>query len=270
MVNDPANKRLNKERRKQRTVLYTWSLGVKKNSGVIRNEGHLEKHSNSLRNNDNRRENTDRLYTDNNGEHRISQRVTEGSFGRNFRFKEGILAIVDGSKGLRKAIEETFGEFALVQRCQWHKRENVVSYLKEEEKDVIRGKLQRAYGEPCYEEAKSRLYEIADELKIINRSAARSLQEGLEATLTMHRLGLVEEFGRSFTTTNLIENLNSQLRKYIGRVKYWMNTDMKSRWIAGSLLEIEKRMRRVNNYQKLSLLRAAIKSELKLKQQKVA
>jgi transposase-like protein len=190
--------------------------------------------------------------------------------GRNFRFKEGILAIVDGSKGLRKAIEETFGEFALVQRCQWHKRENVVSYLKEEEKDVIRGKLHRAYGEPSYEEAKSRLYEIADELKIINRSAARSLQEGLEETLTMHRLGLVEQLGRSFRTTNLIENLNSQLKKYIGRVKYWMNSDMRSRWMAISLLQIEKRMRRVNNYQRLSLLRAALKTELKLKQQKVA
>ena len=189
---------------------------------------------------------------------------------RNFHFKEGILVIIDGSKGIRKAIEETFGKLARVQRCQWHKRENVISYLPEKEQDIYRGKLQRAYSEPEYETAKRRLYEIRNELVKINRSAAKSLEEGLEETLTMHKLGLVEELGRSFTTTNLIENLNSQLMKYLRRIKRWTNAEMKSRWVAVALVEIEGKMRRVNNYEKLHLLRAALKSELKLKQQKAA
>jgi transposase-like protein len=189
---------------------------------------------------------------------------------RNFRFEEGILTITDGSKGLKKAVKETFGKLSLHQRCQWHKRENVVSYLREEEKTAYRGKLQRAYDEPDYEEAKRKLFEIRDELKKINRSAANSLEEGLEETLTMHRLGLVEILGRSFTTTNLIENLNSQLVKYIRKVKRWVNSEMKSRWVAVALLEIENKMRRINNYNKLHLLRTAIKSELDIKQQKVA
>jgi transposase-like protein len=190
--------------------------------------------------------------------------------GRNFRFREGILTVIDGSKGLRKAIEEIFGEFNLTQRCQWHKREDVVSYLREEEKDIFRGKLQRAYSEPDYETARSRLMEIRDELKTINLSAVRSLEEGLEETLTIHRLGLVRQLGRSFTTTNLIENLNSRLASYLRRIKRWINPQMKSRWIATALIEIENRMRRVNNYKKLHLLRTALKTELKLKQQKVA
>jgi putative transposase len=189
---------------------------------------------------------------------------------RNFRFEEGLLTITDGSKGLKKAVEETFGGFTIIQRCQWHKRENVVSYLREEEKDIYRGKLQRAYNEPDYEKAKSRLLEVRNELKEINRSAANSLDEGLEETLTMHRLGLVEALGRSFTTTNLIENLNSQLSRYIKKVKHWMNSEMKSRWVAVALFEIERKMRRVNNYDKLNLLRTAIKTELKINQQKVA
>jgi transposase-like protein len=189
---------------------------------------------------------------------------------RNFRFNQGILTIIDGSKGLRKAIKETFGELALIQRCQWHKRENVVSYLREEEKDKYRGKLQRAYSEPEYETAKKRVYEIIDELRPINRTAANSLEEGLEETLTMHRLGLIEDLGKSFTTTNLIENLNSQLGKYVRKVKLWRNSNMKARWIAVALLEIENRMRRVNNYEKLKLLRLAIKSELKLDKEEVA
>lgn len=189
---------------------------------------------------------------------------------RNFKYTQGILTLIDGSKGLRKAIDETFGKYALVQRCQWHKRENVISYLSQEHQDQYRGKLQRAYSEPDYATAKSKLKEIEMELMKINRSAAKSLEEGLEETLTLHRLGLVEQLGRSFTTTNLIENLNSQLKKYIGRVKNWMNSDMRSRWMATALLQIERRMRKVNNHKKLDLLRTALKTELKIKQQKAA
>jgi transposase-like protein len=189
---------------------------------------------------------------------------------RNFRFKEGILALVDGSKGLNKAINEVFGKYALVQRCQWHKRENVVSYLEEKHQDIFRGKLQRAYIEPDYQTAKRRLLEVKNELEKINRSAARSLEEGLEETLQMHKLKLIEQLGTSFTTTNLIENLNSQLNKYLGRIKRWVNPDMKSRWLAIALIEIERKMKRVNNYKKLYLLREAIQSELKLKQRKAA
>jgi len=189
---------------------------------------------------------------------------------RNFHFEEGLLTIIDGSKGLRKAVEETFGKLSLIQRCQWHKRENVVSYLREEEKDIYRGKLQRAYDEPDYETAKRRLLEVREELKRINRTAANSLEEGLEETLTIHRIGLVEILGRGFTTTNLIENLNSQLAKYIRKVKRWINSDMRARWVAVSLIEIEKKMRRVNRYEKLHLLRTALKTELKIEHQKVA
>jgi len=189
---------------------------------------------------------------------------------RNFRFREGILTLVDGSKGLNKAINEIFGKYALVQRCQWHKRENVVSYLEEKHQDIFRGKLQRAYIEPDYQTAKRRLLEVKNELEKINRSAARSLEEGLEETLQMHKLKLIEQLGTSFTTTNLIENLNSQLNKYLGRIKRWVNPDMKSRWLAIALIEIERKMKRVNNYKKLYLLKEAIQSELKLKQRKAA
>ena len=189
---------------------------------------------------------------------------------RNFHFEEGLLTIIDGSKGLRKAVEETFGNLSLIQRCQWHKRENVVSYLPEEKRDIYRGKLQRAYNEPDYETSKRRLFEVRDELKRINRTAANSLDEGLEETLTIHRLGLVEILGRGFTTTNLIENLNSQLAKYIRKVKRWINSDMRARWVAVALIEIEKRMRRVNRFEKLHLLRTALRAVLKLEQQKVA
>ncbi len=189
---------------------------------------------------------------------------------RGFKFTEGILTITDGSKGLIKAVKETFSGFAIEQRCTWHKRENVVCYLKDEEKDIYRGKLQRSYSEPDYETARMKLLQIRDELRKINYSAANSLEEGLEETLTLHRLGLVEELGKSLSTTNTIENLNSQLGKYLHRIKYWVTPEMRARWVATALVQIEKRMRKINNYKKLNLLRIAIKSELKLNQTKVA
>src|ERR1035437_1387468 len=188
---------------------------------------------------------------------------------RGFRFNEGLLTIVDGVRGLSKAIRETFGEFALIQRCQWHKREDVIGYLNEADKEKYRNKIQKAYNEPVYEIAKSEIYKIVSELNKINCSAASSLQEGLEETLTIHRLGLFTELGRSFPTTSIIENLNSHLEKYLGRIKYWINSNMRHRWVAGALLEIERKMRRINNYDKLHLLRNVLKTELKLEQIRV-
>jgi putative transposase len=63
------------------------------------------------------------------------------------------------------------------------------------------------------------LKDLSRDLEKINISAARSLEEGLEDILTLHRLGLNLDFSRSFATTNCIENLNSQIRKYLNKVK---------------------------------------------------
>jgi len=189
---------------------------------------------------------------------------------RNFRFKEGLLCCLDGSKGLNKAVRETFGKYCIIQRCQWHKRENVVSYLNEKDALIFRARLQSAYNEPTYEEAKTKLIEIMNDLHRVNRSAANSLKEGLEETLTLHRLGLSIQLGKSLSTTNCIENVNSRLAAYLRKIKCWKSPDMLARWIAMGLIETESRMRKINSYQKLYLLRDALKTELKLKQTRVA
>jgi transposase-like protein len=178
--------------------------------------------------------------------------------GRGLRFVEGLLCVIDGAKGLFKAVREVFGAYAQVQRCQWHKRENVVSYLPKKDQASYRRRLQQAYQKPDYGEAKAALMEIHAELETLNRSAARSLLEGLEETLTLHRLGLFEKLGKSLKTTNCIENLNSQLVKYIGRVKRWMDSDQRQRWVAMGLLEVEQKMRRIDHAEHLPLLRAAL------------
>jgi Transposase, Mutator family. len=59
------------------------------------------------------------------------------------QYHEGLLFVIDGSKGLKKAIEEQFGEKAIIQRCTWHKRENVLSYLAENLHDEIKKSITR-------------------------------------------------------------------------------------------------------------------------------
>jgi hypothetical protein len=86
--------------------------------------------------------------------------------------EEGILCIIDGSKGLRKVIDEVFGERAEVQRCQWHKRKNVVGYLSKADQTTWRSRLQRAYQETTYEAVKQRLRGLHADLQQISQSGA--------------------------------------------------------------------------------------------------
>jgi len=181
---------------------------------------------------------------------------------RGLRYESGLLFVIDGSTGLYKAIKETFDKYAVIQRCQWHKRENVMSYLSENNKEIYKKKLNKAYNSDSYEEAKNSLKEIHNELIRINKNAAGSLLEGLEETLTLHRLGLHEDFKKSFSTTNVIENVNSQLRKYTFKVKYWKTSDQRQRWIAAGLLAAEQKMNKVINGHKLNKLKERISIEV--------
>jgi transposase-like protein len=181
---------------------------------------------------------------------------------RGLRFEEGILCVIDGSKGLRKAIDEVFGHRAEVQRCQWHKRKNVVSYLPKADQKTWRRKLQRAYEETTYEAAKERLTDLHAELQQINRKAARSLQEGLEDTLTLHRLGLFDELGKSLKTTNCIESLMGDVEEYTRNVKRWHHSPQRHWWMAPALLEAEDGFRRLFGYDDLPKLKAALKEAI--------
>ena len=182
---------------------------------------------------------------------------------RGLKFEAGLLCVIDGAKGLRKAVDKVFGDKAAVQRCQWHKRENVVSYLPTSKQATFRQKLQRAYDQPTYAKAKSALKRVRSELCLLNASAVGSLDEGFDETLTLHRLGLFKELGRSFKTTNCIENLNSLVAQRTDKVDYWKNADQKHRWLATALLDIEPRLNKVCGCKQLTRLRTALQTNLK-------
>ncbi len=183
---------------------------------------------------------------------------------RGLTSSQGLLFIIDGGKGLRAAVRQAFGTSALVQRCQWHKRENVVRHLPKGEQATWRRRLQRAYQRPTYVEARAALTRLQAELEDRNQSAARSLAEGLEETLTLHRLGVLALFGLSFKTTNCLESINALVEERCAKVDRWTNSNQRQRWLATAWLDIEPRLRRVKGYRHLSKLREALQRDLNM------
>ena len=193
---------------------------------------------------------------------RVCAELLRDLVARGLRYEQGLLVVIDGSKGLRRGVQEVFGDAAAVQRCTWHKRENVVAHLPKRQQATWRQKLQRAYEQPTHAEAKAALDRLTRELRVLNESAARSLAEGLEETLTLHRLGVVGELGRSFKTTNALESVMAQVEARTGKVDRWRTSDQKQRWLASALLDIEPRLRRLRGYRALPKLREALQRML--------
>ncbi len=183
---------------------------------------------------------------------------------RGLTSSQGLMFIIDGGKGLRAAVRQAFGASALVQRCQWHKRENVVKHLPKGEQATWRRRLQRAYQRPTYAEARAALTRLQTELEARNQSAARSLAEGLEETLTLHRLGVFALLGLSFKTTNCLESINALVEERCAKVDRWTNSNQRQRWLATALLDIEPRLRRVKGYRHLPKLREALRRDLNI------
>lgn len=196
---------------------------------------------------------------------KVISRFLEELKDRGLDYSNGILFVVDGAKGIIKSIKKTFGEYGVIHRCQWHKRENVVSYLPKSRQKEIREKLQVAYEKPTYSEAKESLLKIKPTLREINESSVGSFEEGFEETLTLHRLGLFKELGISLKTTNCIESILSQVGRKTDKVSYWKNSNQKMRWVATALLDIEPRLRTIKGYRNLPMLRAALQKHLKQK-----
>jgi putative transposase len=199
---------------------------------------------------------------------KVCTEFLEGLKGRGLRDADGLLVIIDGGKGLHAAVEKAFGGGAAIQRCQWHKRENVLAYLAGPPQAVMRRKLQAAYGQPTYEQAKTALKKVRSELAELNLSAVGSLDEGFEETLTLHRLGLFAELGVSFKTTNCLESINGLVEQRTGKIDYWKNSEQKQRWLAAALLDIEPRLNRVRGHRYLPTLRHALQAHKKEMEQR--
>lgn len=165
------------------------------------------------------------------------------------------LFVIDGSKALRKAIDEVFGCNNPVQRCRNHKVRNVVGYLPDERKADVQAAMKAAFALEA-DKGIVKLRKLAEWLGREYPSAAGSLLEGLQELFTINRLGLPGQLCRCLGSTNVIESPYSGVRRKTGRVTRWRDGRMVLRWTASALMAMERRMRRVMGYQHLWMLEA--------------
>jgi transposase-like protein len=134
------------------------------------------------------------------------------------------LYVLDGAKALHTAVKKVAGASALIQRCQLHKKRNVRDHLPKQHQASVWRQMCAAYAMRDYEDARRALERLLRELMQLNPSAARSLEEGLEETLTIHRLKLPEL----------------------------------QRWVASALLKVESRFRRLKGHKEMPALLSAL------------
>jgi putative transposase len=164
------------------------------------------------------------------------------------------LYILDGGKALSAAVKKHAGESAVIQRCQVHKRRNVLDHLTDEQKPAVAQKLNAAYALEDYASAKQALNALHRELMDLNPSAARSLGEGMEETLTVHRLRLPIQLRKTMASTNVIESAFSIVEQVCKNVKRWHGGDQRERWVGSGLLVAENQFRRVTGYKQIPTL----------------
>lgn len=177
---------------------------------------------------------------------------------RGLDLDQALLYVIDGGTGLRKAIRESCGPTAVVQRCQVHKRRNVLEHLPETMRPRVRRVLDEAYGLTDAALAKRRLLQLAAGLEHTHPSAAASLREGLDETLTLQRLGVPGALYRTLRSTNAIENLNGLVGRFVRNVRRWRNGRMLVRWIAAGLRESTRSFRRLRGHRDLPALVRAL------------
>ncbi|MFH1708756.1 MAG: transposase [Planctomycetota bacterium] len=168
--------------------------------------------------------------------------------------------VLDGAKALRKAVQDTFGKRAKVQRCQIHKIRNVSQQLPKELQASVEQAMRQAYKSSELKAAEKQLLNLAHRLQDSHPRAASSLAEGLDETLTVIAMDLPLGLRRLLATTNISENTNATLRSVAGHVKRWQNGRMVVRWVATGFIYAESRFRRLYGHTNLLVLRDRLRA----------
>jgi putative transposase len=185
--------------------------------------------------------------------------LLRGIVDRGVSAERAKLFVLDGGKGLKKAVAEMWGKLAVIQRCQIHKMRNVLEHLPPSMEASVRQSIRQAYRIRDAEKARRMLLNLSARLDAQHPGAARSLKEGLDETLTVMGLGIPETLERMLSVTNAIENLFGTVRVVSRRVKRWGGGKMILRWSAAGLLEAERGFRKIRGHKGMPSLVAALK-----------
>lgn len=187
--------------------------------------------------------------------------LLQGLLSRGLKIEDRVLCIIDGGKGIRKSLDDVFGDRAVIQRCQVHKQRNLREHLPETRHAYVLSTMREAYRAATADTARKKLRALVSWLETNgHEDAAASLREGLEETLTVVKLELPLALRRSLATTNSIENLVSSIRRVTRNVKRWRGGDMIRRWAGLGLFNAAKRFRRIKGYREMPTLVAALRT----------
>jgi len=186
---------------------------------------------------------------------------------RGLDFTQLRLYVVDGGKGIRRAIANHAGEAAFFQRCQVHKIRNVCEHRPEAQRHAVRFQMRAAYEKTEVADARQALYQLHDQLQQDNPSAAASLAEGLEETLTVIDLRVPPKLRRSLASTNGIESSFSVVAGTLKKIKRWQGSDHRQRWVGSAILFAESHWTRLHGYDSISALVTAMKTAYELRMQ---
>ncbi len=168
------------------------------------------------------------------------------------------LFVIDGAKALRSAIRKVFGDLGVVQRCQLHKQRNILGHLPDGMAESVKAILREAWQLGDAKLARARLERLASSLEADHPSAAASVREGLDETLTLQGLDIDGTLYRKLRSTNAIENLNSGIVTYARNVKRWQGGSMVLRWTSAAIVEAERKFRRVQGWRDIEKLVRAL------------
>jgi len=182
-----------------------------------------------------------------------------------------LLCVIDGGKGIRSALNKVLGDVALIQRCQLHKLRNVMGHLPDTRHAYVRRTMSEAYHMTSAGDAREKLIALAKWLERQGEvTAAASLREGMEETLTVLKLNIPELLRRSLSSTNAIENLMHAIRRISRNVKRWRNGAMALRWCAAGVQEATKHFHRLKGHRHMPVLLAALRPAVAELQSKIA
>jgi len=180
---------------------------------------------------------------------------------RGLKLSAKALFIVDGGKGVIKALKDRYGRKLLLQRCTIHKDRNIQAHLPKKYRKQAHRLFRVALEQNDYKEAEKLLRELEKWLRAINESAADSLLEAFNELLTLHRLKVPALLRKTLHSTNPIESLFSRVRQCERNIKRYRSSHMRQRWLGSVLLYAEKSFRTVKGHEKITELLANIEQE---------
>ena len=159
------------------------------------------------------------------------------------------LVVIDGNKGLRAAVEQSWPKVA-VQRCTVHKLRNLERHVPRHALEEMRSDYHRIIRANSLDEARKAYREFISKWKKLAPKVAASLEEGGEELLTFY--SFPKSQWKSLRTTNVIERLNGEFRRRVKTQGSLPDAQAAERLLFGLLVSGQIHMRRIDGWRELN------------------